>query len=64
MSHINNPYKSECIAVGKYARMADPEMVDRLKEDGYNTSNENIGLYILDCDPDMFDMIIGHDDEA
>lgn len=53
-----NPAKKDCIRVGKYTRATDPSIVERLREDGYNTSNENIGLYVLESDPDMFDNLL------
>ena len=53
-----NPAKKDCIRVGKYTRATDPSVVERLRADGYNTSNENIGLYVLESDPDMFDNLL------
>jgi hypothetical protein len=50
--------KRECITVGKYARHADPSIVERLRADGYSTTNQNIGIHVLESDPEMFDHIL------
>lgn len=48
------PTTAEYKAVGRYAKMVDPGMVERMKEDGYSTTLTSIGEVMLQCDPEMF----------
>lgn len=40
--------------IGSYVKSVDPEMVERMKEDGLRTNAKAVGLYLFECDPDMF----------
>ncbi len=40
--------------IGAYAKSVDPEMIDRLRDDGEPVNAKAVGLYILQADPDTF----------
>lgn len=40
--------------IGKYAKSVDPEMISRLRADGYSVAAKAIGIYIYENDPDLF----------
>lgn len=44
--------------IGSYVKSVDPEMVSRMREDGYETNAKAVALYLLECDPDMFDDLL------
>lgn len=44
------------IKVGRYLKQTDPEMAATLKLEGL-TSNRELGEYVMECDPEMFEQI-------
>ncbi len=40
--------------IGKHAKSVDPEMISRLRADGYPVGAKAIGIYIYENDPDLF----------
>ena len=48
------PVRTDYVMVGKYAKSTDPEMVSRMRQDGYRTTAEAVGRYVYECDSEMF----------
>jgi hypothetical protein len=52
--YIDTPTRAEFLAVGKYTKSTDPEMVSRMKTDGYKTGAQAVGEYVYQVDAHMF----------
>jgi RecJ-like exonuclease len=52
--------------VGKYVKQVDPEMVSRMRADGYRTDAATVGRYVQRVDPEMYVRIVANliEDEA
>lgn len=48
------PTFGQLAAVGRYTKSTDPEMVSRMRADGYKTTARAVGEYLYDVDSYMF----------
>ena len=48
------PTSKQLVAVGRYTKSTDPEMVSRMRTDGYKTTARAVGEYLHDVDSYMF----------
>jgi hypothetical protein len=51
---LQNVKVSEIQAIGSYVKSVDPEMISRLRADGYRTNAKAVGLYLYEVDADYF----------
>lgn len=48
------PTPKQLVAVGRYTKSTDPEMVSRMRIDGYKTTARAVGEYLYNVDSHMF----------
>lgn len=58
MSNHHHSMTTLYTIVGRYTKQTDPDFVNRLKEDGYKTTNKAVGQAVAESDPEMFDHLI------
>jgi Eukaryotic DNA topoisomerase I, catalytic core len=52
------PKQTILAVVGRYAKGVDPDMVARMKREGYRTDDASVGRYVKDVHPSQFDSIV------
>lgn len=46
--------------VGRYVRIVDPWVLDRMRDEGLLTNRYAVGLYVYENDPALFDEVVAY----
>jgi len=52
-------FRATLAAVGRYAKSVDPDMVVRMRREGYKTDDVSVGRYVMEVYPSQFNSIVG-----
>ena len=52
-------FRATLAAVGRYAKSVDPDMVGRMRREGYKTDDVSVGRYVMEVYPSQFNSIVG-----